>query len=78
LAPIIALTAISLPEASMITARAAPLKGVKLLMASPLLPVKKPLLLAINEPSAAKVFRVNTDLLAFFAQLGWAKVNSEQ
>jgi hypothetical protein len=30
------------------------------------------LLLAINEPSAAKVFRVNTDLLAFFVQLGWA------
>ena len=72
LAPIIPVTAISLPAASIITARAAPLNGVKLLMASPLLPVKKPLLLAINDPSAAKVFSVNTDLLAFFVQLGWA------
>ena len=62
----------------MITARAAALKGVKLLMASPLAPVKKPLLLAISEPSAENVFRVKTDLLAFFTQLGWAKVKSEQ
>jgi hypothetical protein len=54
------------------------LKGVKLLIASPLVPVKKPLLLAIKEPSAAKVFRVKTDLLAFFTQLGWAKVKSEK
>jgi hypothetical protein len=56
----------------MMTACDAPLKGVKLLTASPLAPVKNPLLLAINEPSAAKVFRVNTDLVAFFTQLGWA------
>jgi hypothetical protein len=47
-------------------------------MASPLLPVKIPLLLAIREPSAEKVFRVNTDLLAFFTHPGWANVKSAQ
>jgi hypothetical protein len=56
----------------MMMALEAPLKGEKLLTASPLEPVKKPLLLAISEPSAAKVFKVNTDLVAFFTQDGWA------
>ena len=71
-APKILTTAASLPWASMMMARDAPLKGVKLLTASPLLPVKKPLLLAISEPSAEKVFRVNTDFVAFFTHDGWA------
>ena len=56
----------------MITARWAPMNGVKLLTASPLAPMKKPLLLAISEPSAAKVFSVKTDFVAFFTQEGWA------
>jgi hypothetical protein len=50
----------------------APLNGEKLLTASPLLPVKKPLLLAIIEPSGAKVFKVNTDFVAFFTHEGCA------
>jgi hypothetical protein len=62
----------------MIMAREAPLKGEKLLTASPDGPVKKPLLLAISEPSAEKVLRVNTDFVAFFTHEGWAKVTSEQ
>ena len=62
----------------MMMARAAPLKGAKLLTASPLAPTKKPLLLAMRLPLSSKVFRVNTDFVAFFTQPGWAKVNSEQ
>jgi hypothetical protein len=46
------------------------LNGVKLLTASPFVPVKKPLLLAINCPSAEKVFSVNTDFEAFFTHEG--------
>ena len=72
LAPKMLTTAASLPWASMMMARDAPLKGVKLLTASPLLPVKKPLLLAISEPSAEKVFRVNTDFVAYLTHEGWA------
>ena len=56
----------------MTMAREAPLNGVKLLTASPFDPVKKPLLLAISEPSAAKVFRVKTLLVAFYTHDGWA------
>ena len=56
----------------MTTALEAPLNGEKLLTASPFVPMKKPLLLAISEPSAAKVFRVNTDFVAFLTQDGWA------
>ena len=66
------LTGISLPAASMMTAREAPLKGVKLLMASPSVPVKKPLLLPMSEPSALNVFTVKTDFVAFFTQPGCA------
>jgi hypothetical protein len=53
-------------------AREAPLKGLKLLMASPCSPTKKPVLLPVSVPSAAKVFSVNTDFEAFFAHLGCA------
>ena len=56
----------------MTMAREAPLKGEKLLTASPFGPVKKPLLLAMSEPSAAKVFRVKTDFVAFLTHEGWA------
>ena len=70
LAPMMLTTGISLPCASIMTARTAPLKGVKLLTASPSAPVKKPLLLAMSEPSSAKVFKVNTDFVAFFTQAG--------
>jgi hypothetical protein len=41
-------------------------------MASPSVPVKKPLLLPMSEPSALKVFTVNTDFVAFFTQPGCA------
>ena len=33
----------------------------------------EPLLLPISVPSASNVFSVNTDLVAFFAQSGWAE-----
>ena len=63
-------TAVSLPWASMTMALDAPLKGEKLLTASPFGPVKKPLLLAMSEPSAAKVFNVKTDFVAFLTHEG--------
>ena len=65
-------TGISFPCESIITALEAPLNSVKLLTASPLLPMKKPLLLPMSEPSAANVFKVKTDFVAFFTQAGWA------
>ena len=54
----------------MTTADEAPLNGEKLLTASPCSPVKNPLVLPMSVPSAANVFKVNTDLVAFFVQLG--------
>ena len=51
LAPKMQSTFISLPEASMITALDAPLKGEKLLIASPSVPTKNPLVLPISDPS---------------------------
>ena len=47
-----------------------PLNGEKELTASPLVPVKKPFVLAMSEPSAENVFNVKTDLEAFFTHPG--------
>ena len=63
-------TGISLPWASMTTAEEAPLKGLKLLTPSPCSPVKNPQVLPMSDPSAAKVFTVNTDFVAFLTQPG--------
>ena len=71
-APMMLATGISLPFVSMTTALAAPLKGAKLLRASPCSPTKNPLELAIRLPSASNVLRVNTAFAAFFTQPGWA------
>ena len=49
-------------------ARWAPLKGAKVLMASPLDPTKNPVLLESKEPSAEKVFRVSIDFTSLEAQ----------
>jgi hypothetical protein len=54
----------------MMTAFEAPLNGEKELTASPLVPVKKPFVLAMSEPSAENVFNVKTDLEAFFTHPG--------
>ena len=72
LAPKMQSTFISLLEASMITALDAPLKGEKLLIASPFVPTKNPLVLPISAPSCEKVLTVNTDFVAFFTHEGWA------
>ena len=77
LAPMMVFTGISLPAASIMTALAAPLKGAKLLTASPSVPTKKPLVLPISVPSAPKVFTVKTDFVAFFTQLGCAYIGKK-
>ena len=65
-------TVISFPEASMTTALDAPLKGEKLLIASPFVPMKNPLVLPIRDPSLENVLTVKTDFDAFFTHDGWA------
>ena len=56
----------------MMTALDAPLKGLKLLTASPCSPVKKPQELASSVPLSSNVLSVNTDFVAFFTHEGCA------
>ena len=50
----------------MTTAEEAPLKGVKLLTASPSVAGEEAVAAHSSVPSASNVFRVNTDFVAFF------------